>query len=109
MYDYVLRIKMPGNVFLVVFAYDLAMVILALNFEDGQYRLDQVIARVIHWVDNRDLKLASAKTEIVLLTGMQIKNISTMNINGTEVTTKAAITYLRLMLDCKLTFRAPMG
>ncbi|OXU19942.1 hypothetical protein TSAR_016013 [Trichomalopsis sarcophagae] len=94
----------PEECSLVGYADDVAVTIIARNVEIAQTRLDQVMCRVRHWMGDHGLELADAKTEIALLTKKRISNIQEWKIGDTTVHSRAAIKYLGMTLDTKLTF-----
>ncbi|XP_015437623.1 PREDICTED: uncharacterized protein LOC107192801 [Dufourea novaeangliae] len=59
---------------------------------------------ICFWMDAHGLKLAVAKTGIVLLTKRRIDTVRPMQVGDVTVQIKAAVKYLRVMLDTKLTF-----
>jgi hypothetical protein len=69
MYDGVLRMEIPVGVRLVAFADDLAVVAMASQREDLERLVDGTLKRVSEWMREAGLRLATRKTEAVLLTG----------------------------------------
>ncbi|KAL7723971.1 hypothetical protein ACLKA6_017962 [Drosophila palustris] len=108
-YDEVLRIDMPDDTFLVGYADDIAAVITARNTDYAQRKLTQVMIRVNNWLDSRGLKLATEKTELLLITRRQIPTEVDMRLNESFIRTQKAIKYLGLRIDSKLTFQAQIN
>lgn len=105
-YDDIFRIDMPDDTFLVGFADDVAAVITARNTIEAQRKVNQVMIRVQLWMTSQGLKLATEKTEILLITRRQIPLQVEMRANDTPVTTQTAVKYLGIKIDSKLTFKA---
>ena len=95
---------MPEGCFLIGYADDVAAVISARDVDAAQMRLGQVMPRVRGWMSERGLELALTKTEIVLLTKKRIPCLFPVQVGEVTAGTKAAIRYLGVMLDTKLTF-----
>lgn len=103
-YDSLLRLEMPDDVKVVGYADDVAAVITARNVESAQLRLNQVMRRIIAWMEGHGLSLAIPKTEIVLLTRKRIATLMTMMVGPEHINTKRSAKYLGVTLDNKLTF-----
>ncbi|XP_035739237.1 uncharacterized protein LOC118449122 [Vespa mandarinia] len=93
----------PEGDFLVGYADDLAVVITARDTEGAQLLLNQVMRRVISWMEDHGLSLAAQKTEIVLLTKKRIYTLRNF-IGDTAVQAKSAVKYLDIMLDKNLNY-----
>ena len=104
-YDGILRMEMPEGAFLVGYADDIAVVIIARDADLAQLLLNQVMRRVYSWLEDRGLELATAKTEIMLLTKRHINTLCPFRVGDATVQTRNAVKYLGVMLDNKLTFR----
>ena len=104
-YDGILRMEMPEGAFLVGYADDIAVVIVARDADLAQLLLNQVMRRVYSWLENRGLELATAKTEIVLLTKKHINTLCPFRVGDATVQARNAVKYLGVTLDNKLTFR----
>ena len=89
---------MPDGCFLIGYADDDAAVITARDVEAAQLRLGQVMYRVRHWMPGHGLKLAMAKTEIMLLTKKRIPRLFSVRVGDVTAHTKAAVKYLGVML-----------
>lgn len=103
-YDSLLRLKMPKDTFLVGYADDVAAVIVARSTELAQFSLNQVMRQVNGWMEQHGLSLATAKTEIVLLTKKRIPTIVPMIVGTETIQTKEAAKYLGVIIDTKLNF-----
>ena len=103
-YDGILRLRMSKGCFLIGYADDVAVVISTRDVDAAQIRLGQVMSRVRRWMSERGLELALTKTEIVLLTKKRIPRLFPVQVGEVTAGTKAAIRYLGVMLDTKLTF-----
>ena len=106
MYDQVLRLPMPADTFTVGYADDLVLVITAKNEKIAEEKLNQAMHGVNYWMEDHGLKLATAKTEIVLFTRKHIETIIPICIGEDRIETKEHLKYLGVLLDTKLTFKA---
>ena len=103
-HDSILHLQMPEGCFLIRYADDVAAVISARDVDAVQMRLGQVTSRVSRLMAERGLELALTKTEIVLLTKKRIPRLFPVEVGEITAGTKAAIRYLGVKLDTKLTF-----
>lgn len=103
-YDGILRMEMPEGAFLIGYADDIAVVIVARDTDGARRRLNQVMRRVFSWLEEHGLSLAAEKTEIVLLTRRRIPTEVQMMVGPETITTKKVVKYLGVKLDTKLTF-----
>ena len=67
MYDEVLRIELPGDTTIIGYADDIALVVIEKTTERLQLKCTEAIDRVMRCLNQMDLKLATEKTEAVLL------------------------------------------
>ncbi|KAL7724450.1 hypothetical protein ACLKA6_000186 [Drosophila palustris] len=79
---------MPDDTFLVGYADDIAAVITARITDYAQRKLTLVMNRVKNWLDSRGLKLATEKTELLLITRRQIPAKQAKASDGDPLTTK---------------------
>jgi len=105
-YDELLRIEMPDDTFLVGYADDIAAVITARNIEEAERKLSQVMIRTQTWMNEHALKLATEKTELLILTKKHIPIERPLNTHFETFNTKRSVRYLGVHLDSKLTFWA---
>lgn len=104
-YDDILHIEMPSDTYLVGYADDIAAVIAARNMEEAQSKLNQVMLRTKLWLDSHSLKLATEKTELLIITRKHIPVEVDMRVLSETIKTRRWIKYLGLRLDPRLTFR----
>ena len=97
---------MPTEVYLVGYADDVAAVIAGRNIAELQRKLNQVMLRTKEWLDSHGLKLATEKTELVLITKKHIPLHVEMQMLTDKMVTKSSIKYLGLRLDSRLNFTA---
>lgn len=107
-YDEILHIEMPSETYLVGYADDIAAVITARTMVEAQSKLNQVMLRTKLWLDSHNLKLATEKTELLIITGKHIPLEVDMRVLSETIRTKRRLTYLGLRLDPRLTFRAQL-
>ena len=74
------------------------------HLEEAQRKLDVAMRRILNWLREHSLQLATHKSEIVLLTGKRIDTIVPVRIVGVTNETKKAVKYLGLWLYNKLSF-----
>lgn len=105
-YDEILHIEMPDDTYLVGYADDIAAVITARDTEEAQRKLNQVMLRTQAWLDSHGLKLATEKTELLLLTKKHIPLEVEMRICVNTISTQKVVNYLGIRLDNKLSYWA---
>lgn len=103
-YDSLLRLEMPDECVLVGYADDVATLIAARTVEQAQIRLNMVMLLVSNWMTSHGLSLALQKTEVVLLTKKHIPTEFSIRVGEELLTTKPAVKYLGLMVDCRASF-----
>ena len=99
MYDEVLRIEMPEGVTSIAYADDLAIVAVAKTGTILQNKINTALTGVREWLIGKKLELAPEKTEVVLLSGRRNLKCITVNVGGTEVSSKENIKYLGIHFD----------
>lgn len=105
-YDEILKIEMPPECYLVGYADDVAAVIAGKTLEELSIKLNQVMIRCKQWLDVHGLKLATEKTELVIITEKRIPLNVDMQVLTQTIRTKDSIKYLGMMLDSRLNFTA---
>lgn len=104
MYDGILRMEMPHDTFLVGYADDIAVVITARELDEAQNLLSLALRRMLYWMGEHGLSLATEKTEIVLLTRRRIDPVVQLNVNTELIRTKRCVKYLGVRMDSRMTF-----
>jgi hypothetical protein len=94
MYDGVLRLKVPVGVRLVAFADDLAIVGTARTEESLVDCVDRALSMVAEWMKRTGLRLATQKTEAVLLVGRRRPRKVKFTVGGEEIQPKGSVRYL---------------
>jgi len=107
-YDDILRTEMPSDTYLVGYADDIAAIITARHAEDAQRKLNQVMLRTKTWLDSHGLKLATEKTELLIITRKHIPVEVDMRVLSETIKTSKGLKYLGLRLDSKLTFNTQL-
>lgn len=104
--DGLLRMAMPDGVTLVGYVDDTAAVIVATSITIAKIKTEDMMRRVGAWMEEHGLRLAHAKTEIVILSGRRdIPTVQPIPIGpGTVVESKPSAVYLGVTIDRKLTF-----
>ncbi|XP_055387405.1 uncharacterized protein LOC129616010 [Condylostylus longicornis] len=72
--------------------------------EEAEIRLQQTMRIVNTWMRQHGLELATAKTEIVMITKRRMRTIVPMQVGLDIVKTKSAAKYLGVILDTRLNF-----
>lgn len=107
-YNDILLTEMPHDTYLVGYADDIVAVIVARDTEEAQSKLTQVMLRTKTWLDSHNLKLATEKTELLIVTGKHIPLEVNMRVLSDTIKTSKWIGYLGLRLDSRLTFNAQL-
>lgn len=105
-YDEILCIDMPDDTYLVGYADDIAAIITARDTTEAQRKLNQVMLRTQAWLDSHGLKLATEKTELLLLTRKHVPLEVEMQVCENTITTQKVVKYLGIRLDSKLSYWA---
>ena len=103
-YNGIIRLEMPEGSFFIGYADDVAAAISARDADAAHMRLGQIFSGVRRWMFECGLDLALTETEIVLMTKKRISRLFHVQVDEVTALTKAAIRYLGVMLDTKLTF-----
>lgn len=109
LYDGVLRLRLPKGVNLVGFADDLALVVTARREGEVSNIGNRALRMVTRWMQQSHLSIAPEKTEAIVLTKARKLAPITFDVMGTEIEPKAAVKYLGVWLDTKLTFAEHVG
>lgn len=107
-YDDILHTEMPSDTYLVGYADDIAAVITARNMTEAQSKLNQVMLRTKSWLDSHNLKLATEKTELLIITRKHIPLEVDMRVLSETIITSKEVRYLGLKLDPRLKFGAQL-
>ena len=89
---------LPEGASLIGYADDIVLVITVRNLEEAQRKLDVAMRRILNWLREHSLQLATQKSEIVLLTRKRIDTIVPVRIVDVTIETKKAVKYLGLWL-----------
>ena len=95
---------MPPECYLVGYTDDVAAVIAGRTLDELRRKLNQVMIRCNQWLDTHGLKLATEKTELVLITQKRIPLNVDMQVLSQTIRTQDSVKYLGMMLDSRLNF-----
>lgn len=103
-YDELLGLAMPPGVYLVAYADDVVIVIVARDAHLAQLRLNRAMTHVTNWMRGRGLELAIQKTELLFLTRKRTDTTIPMTVGTAQMWAGGEAKYLGVTLDTKLTF-----
>lgn len=103
-YDGVLEMEgLPEGVEIIAYADDLAVMVTAKTESTLQDKANEVLDRVVQWMDSNHLKLAPEKTEALYLTGRKRTRGVNLVVAGHPIEIRKEAKYLGVILDTGLT------
>lgn len=104
LYDDVLRLNIPQDSLLVAYADDLAAVVVGKDEKELMDNGNDILRKILQWIDLNELEIAPEKSEAVLLVGMRRpKNVS-FKLGSTTIEPQKVVKYLGVLIDKGLTF-----
>lgn len=104
LYDGVLRLEFQGDVHLVAYADDLAVIVLARTENELEILTNDALAKIHNWMSEKQLEVAPEKSEAVLLSGRKKCRPLNVQINGENIKVAKELKYLGVILDYRLSF-----
>ncbi|KAI5745079.1 hypothetical protein M8J76_008121 [Diaphorina citri] len=108
LYNDVLEIPVPEDVFLVAYADDLSVLVKGIDEETLEQKAQVTLNRIEAWMLDRGLTIAPEKSEMIALIGRKKCRPLNIQINGNRICEKPNIKYLGVILDKSLRFGAHM-
>lgn len=105
MYDSLLTTEMPGGVDLIGFADDVAVVARSWRVEHLEEIVNKSLGIIYDWMREHWLRLATHKTEAVMLTRKKGYRTPTFTVGGQRINTQNCIRYLGVEIDSGRRFK----
>lgn len=105
MYDDVLRLRYPSGCQAIAYADDLALLVIDKRKDEMVRKANEAIGLVQRWMEENELKLATEKTEVLVIPrGHRNKENTEIEVGGKIIKDQKCIKYLGVWIDSGITF-----
>lgn len=105
MYDGLLNLALPGGSKLVGYADDVALIVDQPSAPLTEIITNDCLGRIHRWLNSRNLALAAAKTEAIIVTKRRSFEYPKLRVDGYEIPISTNLKYLGIVLDSRLSFK----
>jgi ribonuclease HI len=105
-FDDLLKVINDGNCVGVGFADDANVIVRGKDLETIFSIMQNKTKELLAWSNKYKLEFSPSKTQLVLFTHKRPKKVPTLTLGGTVIPLSSTVTYLGIILDSKLSFRA---
>ena len=103
MYDGILRLK--GNAQIIVFADDIAIVLVGKTIPQIEALCNQVVDMVENWLNAARLAMAPQKTEAVLISSREVVEYCSIKVGDYLIQSRPHIKHLDIIIDRRLAYK----
>ncbi|KAL1446824.1 hypothetical protein WDU94_015654 [Cyamophila willieti] len=104
LYDSVLELELPEDITLVAYADDLAIISLARDAEEMEFKLNYTLREISQWMAENKLEIAPEKSEAIIISGRKKYGTVNIRVGDQEIAIKENLKYLGVIIDSKLSF-----
>lgn len=104
LYDDVLRLEVQEGVTLIAYADDLAIISLARNEEEMEFKLNFTLEEINKWMKENKLHVAPDKSQAIVIGGRKKYGQVNIILGGENINIENKLKYLGVVIDNKLSF-----